>query len=288
MKNRPRLLIWGLGKDYNRHLNALKYWENQQEVEIIGVTDKDIPELSEIDGWRIYETGGVPKEIVDYYLVMSEKYFFDISNDIVALGVERRAILQSKILDIPYFNWEQYLEIKKSNLSIICNNCAGGILYNTLGLECISPCKNLAIPDDSFLKLISDLQRYMSLELKFKRWQIDPHSKKEFPVMKLDDIEIWCNHDVSASDAENNWSCRKQKINYGNIMLIMYTEDDEVGEAFLESSNYKKILFVPEESKLEGRTVFQLKLYPGQEEFWQVVNSSVSLGKNSYSYKILV
>ena len=251
------------------------------------MTDRDVPELSEIDGWKIYKIGNIPKKIVDYYFVMSEKYFFDISNDIVALGVERKAILQSKILDIPYFNWEQYLEIQKSNLSIICNNCAGGILYNTLGLECLSPCKNLAIPDDSFLKLISDLERYMSLELKFKRWQIDPHSKKEFPVMKLDDIEIWCNHDVSVTDAENNWSRRKQKINFGNIMLIMYTEDDEVGEAFLESSNYKKILFVPEESRLEGRTVFRLKIYPGQEEFWQVVNSSVSLGKNSYSYKIL-
>lgn len=287
LKSRLTLMIWGLGKEYNRHFNALRYWEEQREIEILGVTDKNAPELSEIDGWRVYKTSNIPRTGVDYYLVMSEEYFSEIMDDILASGVAREKILPSRILDIPYFNWNQYLKIQKSRLSIICNNCVGGIIYHTLGLECKSPCKNLAIPNDSFLKLITNLQKYMSLELEFKRWKIDPHSQKEFPVMKLNDIEIWCNHDASVFEAKNNWDRRRKKINYENIMLIMYTEEDNIGEKFLKSTDYNKILFVSEKSRLKGENVFVLKLLPGQKELWEVVNSSAALGKNSYNYKIL-
>ena len=287
MENIPRLLLWGIGKEYNRSLNLLKYWERQDIIKIVGVTDKRIPELTEIDGWKIYKTAEVYKSDMDYCLVMSEKYFFEIAEELGALGIEKKRILTSRILNIPYFSWSEYLKIHSSDLSIICNNCVGGILYNTLGLECKSPCKNLAIPDESFLKLIQHLEYYMSLEPEFQRWQEDPHSGKEFPVMRLDDIEIWCNHDESIREAQDKWNRRKKKINYKNILLIMYTETDEIGRRFLEMEQYKKILFVSEKSKLEGKDVFRLKMFPGQKEFWETVNSSASLGKNSCNYCIL-
>ena len=127
----------------------------------------------------------------------------------------------------------------------------------------------------------------MSLELKFQRWQRDPHSGKEFPVMTLDDVEICCNHDVSVDEARNKWNQRKKKINYENILLMMYVENDETGRRFLATGDQRKVLFVPETSKLEGHDVFHLKLFPGQEEFWETVNSSASLGKNSCNYRIL-
>lgn len=287
MENKPKLLLWGIGREYNRSLNLLKYWEGQGTIKIVGVTDKSIPEAAEIDGWKVYKTTELYRADMDYCLVMSDKYFFEVWEELQVLGVEKERILSSRILSIPYFSWDQYLKIYHSDLSIICNNCVGGILYHTLGLECKSPCKNLAIPDESFLKLIKNLEFYMSLELQFQRWQRDPHSREEFPVMGLDDVEIWCNHDVSADEARDKWNRRKEKINYENILLMMYAENDETGRRFLATGNQRKVLFVPETSRLEGDDVFQLKLFPGQKEFWETVNSSASLGKNSCNYKIL-
>ena len=162
MENRPRLLLWGIGKEYNRSLNLLKYWESQGIIEIAGVTDKNIPKLAQIDGWKVYKTTEIDRVEMDYCLVMSEKYFFEIAEELGVLGIGKKRILTSRILNIPYFNWSEYLKIYNSDLSIICNNCAGGILYNTLGLECKSPCKNLAIPDESFFKLVQHLEYYMS------------------------------------------------------------------------------------------------------------------------------
>ncbi|MCI9141201.1 MAG: DUF1919 domain-containing protein [Lachnospiraceae bacterium] len=287
MDSKHKILLWGIGQEYNRVINALKYWEDQNAIEIVGVTDKNIPDLEEIDGWKVYKTIEIHELNIDYYLVMSEKYFLEISKELLVLGVNKNKILNSKILGIPYFSWEKYLLVQKGDLSIICNNCVGGIIYNTLGMECLSPCKNLSIPDESFLKLTQNLEKYMSLELEFKRWQRDPHSQKDFPVMKLDDIEIWCNHDESISEAQDKWDRRKKKINFKNIMLIMYTETEETGRRFLDIEQYKKVLFVSEKSTLEGKDVYRLKMFPGQKEFWETVNNSATLGKSSCNYRIL-
>ena len=218
---------------------------------------------------------------------MSDRYFGEISEELFRYGIEKKRTLSSRILDIPYFDWDKYLRIQKNDLSIICNNCVGGILYHTLGLECQSPCKNLAIPDDDFFKLVQDLERYMGLDPEFVRWQEDPHSKERFPVMKLDDVEIWCNHDRAVDEAREKWNRRKKKINYENILLMMYTENDDIGRRFLGLSRYRKVLFVPENSGVEDQNAFKLKLFPEQKEFWEAVVSSASLGKNSCSYRIL-
>ena len=276
-----------MGRDYNKHLNLLKNWE-KMDVEIVGITDKNLPELNVIDDWTVYKTDDIREIKLDYILVMSEKFYFEIVYDILELGIDRKKILPCKILNIPYFDWGKYIEIQQKDLSIICNNCVGGILYNTLAMECKSPCKNLAIPDNCFLKFANQLEHYMKLELEFLRWQIDPHSNKRFPVMKLDDIEIWCNHDFEIETAIEKWNRRKQKINYENIVFLMYTENDEIGRRFLEEVDGKKVLFVPENSTIEDENyVWKLKLFPGQKEFWEVVNSSAALGKNNYNYKIL-
>jgi len=283
-----KILLWGLGQEYNHSLNLLKYWEQEQSIEIIGVTDRTIPGMKKIDGWNIYAISDIYKLNIDYILVMSEKYFHEIFQDILLLGIKRNRILSFKILMIPYFNWNKYIKIQKSDLSIICNNCIGGILYNTLKLECLSPCKNLAIPDESFLKMIQNLEYYMNCKPKLVRWQMDPHSKKKFPVMSIDGVEIWFNHDTVIDEALEKWNRRKKKINYKNILLIMYSESDEIAKRFLHIANYcKKIVFVPEQSKIENENCIKLKMFPDQKEFYEVVNSSASLGKNSYSYKIL-
>lgn len=287
MGKMTRILIWGIGRDYNRHLNLLKYWEHQN-IEIVGITDKNLPDVETIDGWKVVKIEQLNQIEFDYILVMSEKFYLEILSDISKNGIKKNKIMSCKILDIPYFDWEKYIEIKKKEISILCNNCLGGIVYHTLALECKSPCKNLAIPDQSFLKLINNVPYYMELEPEFLRWQVDPHSLERFPVIKLDDIEIWCNHDTSLEEAVEKWNRRKKKINYENMIFMMYTEDEKTVQNFVEDSDDHRIVFVPELFPVQtDHRIFPLKMFSGQKEFWEVVNSSATLGKNSCNYKLL-
>ena len=44
--------------------------------------------------------------------------------------------------------------------------------------------------------------------------EIDPHSRMKYPVLKLKNIFIHCNHSKTADAAIEDWERRKRKINY--------------------------------------------------------------------------
>ena len=110
--------------------------------------------------------------------------------------------------------------LKNKDFSIICSNCIGGIIYHRLGERFLSPTINMWIRQNEFLKLVSNLKYYMSLELDF----ID--SKYDYPVAKLDDVRIHFNHSKKIEEAKNDWEKRKKRINYDNLYIILYDRDD--------------------------------------------------------------
>ena len=52
--------------------------------------------------------------------------------------------------------------------SIICSNCIGGEIYHDLGMKFYSPTINLWMSESDFLKLINDLNTYLSDQLVFQ------------------------------------------------------------------------------------------------------------------------
>lgn len=66
----------------------------------------------------------------------------------------------------------------------------------------------------------------------------------------------------------------------------MYTENKHIADEFVSMGQYnKKICFVPYEAQCND--MIQLVLYPGQKEFYEVVNSNASYGKNSNTYSLI-
>lgn len=291
-EKRYRIVLWGLGTDYNRHVNLLKYAEANGEIQVVAVTANELPNAKTIDGWPLLEKDNLKKAEFNYIVVMHEKLLEEIINDIMCMGIERKKIIPCRVLDIPYFNWKSYIEILESDISIVCNNCHGGVLYHTLGLECRSPFKNLAVSDRGLLKILSDLKAYLSVTPKLKRWEIDIHSGLTYPVMTIKDVEIYFNHDRTIEGALEKWERRCKKINFNNIFVSIYTEEDEVVEQFLALEEYpNKVCFIPyqEDNNRWNNVVniYELDLFPGQTEFWEPVNSNVSNGKNSVTFEIL-
>jgi uncharacterized protein (DUF1919 family) len=154
-----------------------------------------------------------------------------------------------------------------------------------LGLECLSPFKNLSVEDEDYIRLLKNLKYYMKCDMKFMKYAYNVNSKKDYPVMLLDDIKIHCNHDLYPDEAVEKWNRRRDKINYNNILVEMYTEKENIMQEFLEISEFnKKICFVPFETSMEN--TYQLYLYPGQTKFWETVNSNAGNGSNCLVYNL--
>lgn len=281
-----KILIYGLGEQYNRNFNTLKYFEVTGQFDIEGVTAKHTPDAATLDGYPVIPYERICQTKFDFVVVMSDIYFDEIVKDLTGMGISRRCILSYRVLQIPFLDFEQYIAFKDSDISIISNNCWGGVICRTLGIECRSPFKNLSVGEGDYLKLLSHFEYYMGCDITFLKYAFNENSKKNYPVMLLDDIKVHCNHDTNPEEAAAKWNIRREKINYANLFVEMYTESRETMEAFLRIEGYKrKLCFVPFE--VDADNVQQLTLYPGQKHFWEAVNSNAGNGANSIVYNSL-
>jgi len=106
------------------------------------------------------------------------------------------------------------------NFSIISSNCNGGVILHDLGLRFNSPFVNLWISPKDFIKLLNNLDEYLSYKLL-------PLQKTElnYPVGILGDIIIHFQHYSSFSEAKEKWEQRLKRIVRNNI-FIMFTDRD--------------------------------------------------------------
>ncbi len=134
--------------------------------------------------------------------------------------------------------------LKNKSVSIISNNCIGGILYHDLGLKFNSPTINTLIYGDEFIEFIKNLREYIDCELIYDK------SSKEYPIGILFSkdkkvIHIHFLHDNTFEEAKSNWNRRKNRIDYNNLFVIyehFNKSDDSIIEDF-DKINYHKVVF---------------------------------------------
>lgn len=279
------IIIWGIGKIYNQMRNNISYFEKKNQIKVKYILVSN-PYMKKLDGYIVKSPEDISNLDYDYIIIMSDDYYEEILNEALIRRVERDKIISYKVLQIPNINLNRYFYLKEKNISIISNNCWGGVIYSTLGLECLSPFKNLYLTDEDYLKVISNLEYYLKQEPVFDRLEKDPHSCKQYPILKLKDIEIHCNHSDSYKDAIRDWNRRKIKLNYNNIFYEMYTEKKESAEKFYDLTlNSNSICFVPWETKKEKTLTLQMA--PNQNEFYETVNSNATIGSNALKYELV-
>lgn len=282
-----KAVIWGIGKIYNRMVNALNYFRLKGQLEVLALTAHELPPYQEIDGYDLIQKEKIQDLEYDLLIVMNERNFDEIVEEAVHIcNVPREKSVPYWVFEIPGLDLDRYMDLRKSRISIISNNCWGGLAYRTLGLEALSPFKNLFLEDADYIELLKNLKYYMECEPQFCEYCTDIHSQERYPVLLLDDIRIHCNHDKEPEAAITKWNQRKEKINWNNLFIEMYTDNLESEEAFSKLEGFeKKVCFVPYETRYE--TSFQLKLMPGQREFYEAVNENASNGRNAFAYNLL-
>lgn len=113
------------------------------------------------------------------------------------------------------------LKLKNADFTLIANNCNGAIILHDLKLKYNTPTVNLWIQPSDFVRLCSNLQYYINVEMDFIK-----EEGISYPIGVLDDVKIYFMHYNSNSEAQDKWNERKKRINFDNIFLLMAERDN--------------------------------------------------------------
>jgi uncharacterized protein (DUF1919 family) len=272
----------GGGEIFLKNFNLLKSYEKCGSIKICAITS-NTTFFDSIAGIPFVAKKDIIKDDYDIVIAMSEKYFKEMVSEAYDMGFTPEQIISYKALVIPNVNFEKYMELKKNVPTIFCMNCWGAFTYNQLGLGFASPFINMYVLEDDFLKFLHRPGWYMAQSLELSRMVYNDDTNMEFPVCMCGDIELYFNHYTSYELAVASWERRKKRINWNNILAMMYTENSEIAEKFDKLDYDKKVCFTPFKSELKSVCAleFGTRNEMNDKPFWYIVNS-VALGELPY------
>lgn len=260
-----KLLIWRVSDDMSFQDNALKILERQHNgIELVGVTAntetsliyegknvKFIP-FAEVDGGENYEILVIgAKQIGMSKITKAARQF----------GLLEEKLLGDWIVCIPGFTLEKYRSLQRSHLSIFSRSCFGGLISNTLGLPFRSPFVNIALSNQDFLEFLRTPHQYIEMEPHFEKMIGVSSQNKGFPRLLLGNIGLNMVHYKEIDISIKTWNERKQRINWDNLLVTTYTDDEKILEQFDALPYSKKVCFVSFKSDLGSAFYLNQKLY---------------------------
>ena len=270
-----KCILWGMGQEFHKCINGIKYQELSNDIMVVGVTS-DNTKFKEYFGYKYVCKENLHTIDYDIVIVMGErKTYFDVVKEAIELGISEEKIIPYRILAKPGVSLEKYMNLKKNPPTIFANNCWGGITYYYLFLEFCSPLVNMFQSDNDYIKFLLRPQHYMEQPLYLKEYRYGVVLDRDYPVCSCDDINLYFNHYESFEDAVSCWERRKKRINWDNLFVMMYTEDEEIARVFSELPYKKKICFVPFESNGDGICSLSFRNRSEWKDipFWEIVNS---------------
>lgn len=286
------VLLWGTGQYYSLYFDRIRQQVANDQINVVGVVSNET-QMAFIDGYRFVPKSEVINETYDYVIAMMVQVDFALAEELFA--VEK--IIPVRVFSLPYFDFEKYIKIKNSKITIISQMCFGGLCYHKLGLPFYSPTINMAFAEEDFIRMLSDLKSYMNLPLEYVSERYESNQKRMAPVGRIGDVEIFFNHYKTFEEAVAKWEERKKKINWNHLFVIAYTDNPLTEKAFQELPLENKKIFVPyltdckdsvrllyDENKYDGNIGMQvndiatgknnqldlLKLLNGEEDFERV------------------
>ena len=130
--------------------------------------------------------------------------------------------------------------LTRDDFSIISNNCWGGFIYQYFGLPYKSPFIGLFLFAPDYIRLLSDLKKYMNIEPKFIKPENSKYANEvlkngmfgKYPIGIIDDIEIHFLHYKDKNEALEKWERRKRRINY-DYLIIKFCDRDLATEKLI-------------------------------------------------------
>ena len=181
----------------------------------------------------------------------------------------KRATLYRNIKKVfaPFYR----IRLKNYNATIISNNCWGGEIYDKYALPYNSPTIGLYFFSKDYIRFISNLKYYLSLDLQFisaedavNSVNIIKNDGKDAIIGVLDDVEIIFSHYSTKKECYDKWNRRKTRVNFDNLLIKCNDQNgfDEEDYRKFQNLNYdNKILLTANKNWAEGKDVVYVKKY---------------------------
>lgn len=274
------VLVWGIGASYDRLRNFI----DNTQVKINALISSYDEYIKSLDGIDVIK----PEEIKNYnyeFIIVASQYF----NEIVKIGmgggekISRDKFIPARVFELNGFDFNRYISVKNKNISIVSDDCWGGVLYHSLGLEFNTPFINFAVGHDSYFNLISNIEYNLKLPLELK--------ESEYGLIKGylgSNIEINFNHDFSKNDIMSKWNRRLERFNFQNYFVKMTINNDKEAYKFESLDVKNKIGFYYKDFNLDSIIVIKnwenIKVrYDNLWGFWTLIQNCVKInGFNRY------
>ncbi|MBR5809333.1 MAG: DUF1919 domain-containing protein, partial [Clostridia bacterium] len=123
-----------------------------------------------------------------------------------------------------------------------------------------------------YIKFCANIKHYLAQELEFIEFSEGKYSKgfegMNFPVAKLDDIEVYFMHYHSKEEAAEKWNRRAKRINWNNMVYKIseretFTQEDMRNFAELPLEN--KLIFASQKYTDDTVVIDNINTYVGDE-----------------------
>lgn len=167
---------------------------------------------------------------------------------------------------------QKLIKLKNKDFTIISNNCWGGLISQKYGLPYRSPTCGLLILGEDYIKFCENLKHYLSQKLEFIEFDDGKYSNlfkdTQFPVAKLDDIEVYFMHYSSAEEASDKWYRRAKRINWDCIIYKISEREtftSEIMKKFAELPLKNKLIFATQKYSEDTVVIPELSTFVGDE-----------------------
>ena len=243
-----RVILWGYGTEYQKIKDRLHAFHDSGKLRILGITATDPPKQAMLDGWKVLRPEVIEALDHDLILICNVPHYKEIAQYILrTLHVDRRRLMPSWVIENAQ-SIEEYQTLVENPISILSNNCWGGVLSSGLGLEHRSPTKNCWFLDPDYFKLLKDPEHYFfECDPVFRGWMPGGDERQtRYPVLSLDDVLIFCNHDTDPDTAIQNWLRRREKLELDRVFVSYSPDSPEKELAFSRLDRYpNKLCIVP-------------------------------------------
>ena len=243
-----KVMIWGTGKEYDEVMSHLRADIIQGVVEVIALISTYREPMKYLDGKIIILPEEIKDYVYDYVLIANKEFEKDIKKKALEVGISNENIIGYNVLSNELFDFNRYIKILESKISIVSDDCWGGYTYNSLSLPFNTPFINLfpvqydmgkGVVCDDYYKLISNLEYYLKQPLKMLS---DGHGTR-FSIGCIGDVRLNFNHHSNFSEAKKDWDRRVKRFNFKNYIVKKNIYNDEDAKRFSELPISKKIGF---------------------------------------------
>ncbi len=111
-----------------------------------------------------------------------------------------------------FFASRDIKRLTNTDFVIISRNCWGGQVYQYLQKPYNTPFVGLFLFGPCYMKLLSNFDDYMQLEMEFIPVSKYPESKNNYPIGILKDVEIHFQHYETIEEAKDKWNRRRDRM----------------------------------------------------------------------------